>query len=88
MSADDGRFLVLRDALVQIAIWGKADHDYATLLGSEVAALRDALDELNDGKFLPVERRHRTRHVKLAAAATQGDAQNYTDLIRRLGNLA
>ncbi len=36
----------LREVLVKLIAYAKDDHQYAVMLGNELAALRDALDEL------------------------------------------
>jgi hypothetical protein len=64
----------------------KDDHDYCSTLGNEIAALRDALQELSGGKFLPILERHRARMWGIAAELKAHDSSVIDDLIRRLLN--
>jgi hypothetical protein len=74
----------LRDVIATLVVYLKDDHDYAVTLGNELAALRDALQELSDGKFLPLLEKHRARMRGATAGLTSEIAASYDELIRRV----
>jgi DNA-binding FrmR family transcriptional regulator len=74
----------LRNVITALLEYAKDDHDYCVSIGNEIAALRDALDELSSGKFLPILEKHRQRMLGLTAPIKARDASDYDELIRRL----
>ena len=62
----------------------KVDHEYSVMLGNELAALRDALQELSDGKFLPILEKHRARMRETTAGLRAADSASYDELIQRV----
>lgn len=72
----------LREVLVKLIAYAKDDHKYAYMLGNELAALRDALDELSGGKFKPIWEKH---SAKMKAKTKQVEEEidaDYDELMR------
>lgn len=74
----------LRKIIAELVLYAKEDHDYCVTLGNELAALRDALQELSGGKFLAILERHRKRMQETTTSLKLRDASQYDELIRRL----
>ncbi len=75
---------LLREVIALLVQYQKTEHEYATMLGNEIAALRDALQELSDGKFLPILEKHRRRMQERVSQVAASDSQSYDELIRRV----
>lgn len=76
----------LREVLVKLIACAKNDHQYAVMLGNELAALRDALDELSGGKFKPIWDKH---SAKMRAKTKQLEDEigaDYDELIRQISS--
>jgi hypothetical protein len=56
------------------------------MIGNELVALRDALQELSQGKFQPILDRHRASIGAKTAELGASILSDYDDLIRRIEN--
>jgi hypothetical protein len=74
----------LRDAMAMMLELTKQEKVYSETLGNEVAALRDALQELSGGKFLPILERHRARMRETTAGQILGGSAEYDEIIRQV----
>lgn len=75
---------VLRDVIAMMLEQAKHDQKYCESLGNEIAALRDALDELSGGKFLPILEKHRARMQEITAGNIAAGSAGYDELIRKV----
>jgi hypothetical protein len=75
---------LLRDVVATMLQYAKHDREYAVALGNEIAALRDALQELSGGKFLPILEKHRARMQETTASLRDADSASYDELIQRV----
>jgi hypothetical protein len=62
----------------------KEDRKEYVMLSNEVAALRNALQELSGGKFQPLLEKHRRRIEEKAAVAGATDLSDYDEKIRQV----
>ena len=62
----------------------KQEQAYSAALGNEIAALRNALDELSDGKFLPLLQKQRARMTDATAAIAAADSARSDEQIRQV----
>ena len=76
----------LRQVLVRLLQEMKEDHKYSTMLGNELAALRDALDELSHGQFKPIMEKHVAAMRAKTSAVEAELTATYDDLIRKIQN--
>lgn len=74
----------LRDVVVMLFEKAKHDQVYFENLGNEIAALRDALEELSGGKFLPILKKHRTRMQEVNAGARDVGFAGYDRIIQQV----
>lgn len=74
----------LRNFIAVLFQYIKDDHIYAMELGNEIAALRDALQELSGGKFLPILEKQRVRMQATTAAVVAADVASYDEIIRKV----
>ncbi len=74
----------LRDVVLALAQLAKDDHLYCAMLGNEIASVRDSLQELSEGKFVPILNRHRARFQEITAPEVRHDASDYDALIELL----
>ena len=74
----------LCEIVLALIVYAKDDHDYCVTLGNEIAALRDALDEISQGRFLPILERHRKRMREIASELKVRDSSVYDELILKL----
>ena len=76
----------LRNFIAFLFEYIKNDHIYAVALGNEIAALRDALQELSGGKFLPLLEKHRARMQETTAGVRTEDVASYDEVIQKVKN--
>ena len=74
----------LRDVIAMMLEQAKHDQMYAETLGNEVAAVRDALQESSDGKFLPILEKHRAHMREITAGQIAVGSAGYDELIRKV----
>jgi hypothetical protein len=74
----------LREAMAMVLELAKQEKVYSETLGNEIAALRDALQELSGGKFLPILEKHRARMRETTAGQIAGGSAGYDQLIRQV----
>jgi hypothetical protein len=74
----------LRKAMVVLAEYLKEDHKYSVMLGNELAALRDALQDLSDGKFKPIFEKHLAKMKTKTKQAEEDVIADYDELIRQI----
>jgi hypothetical protein len=74
----------LREVIVTIIEHVKQNRVYCVKIGNEVAAFRNALQELTGEKFLPLLGKHQIRIQEIAAALGGADAQYFDALIQQV----
>jgi hypothetical protein len=74
----------LRDVMAMMLELTKQEKVYSETLGNEVAALRDALQELSGGKFLPILEKHRARMRETTAEQIVDGSAEYDEIIRKV----
>lgn len=75
---------VLRDVIAMMLEKAKHDQAYSAALGNEIAALRDALQELSGGKFLPILEKYRARMQETNAGPSAAGSAGYDEIIRQV----
>jgi len=75
---------LLRGMLVMAFEHLKMHRQDILALGSEVAALRDALDEASRQRFLALLQKHREESASRAAALESDLIRGYDEILRRL----
>ncbi len=75
---------ILRSVVANIFQYLKADRQEYEMLSNQVAAMRNALDELSKGEFKPImEKQVRLLEQKIAAAGVSS-ASDYDEIIRKV----
>jgi hypothetical protein len=74
----------LRAVVATVFEYLKADRKDYVMLSNEMAALRNALEELSEGKFQPLLEKHRKIIEERARAAGVGDSSDYDGIIHRV----
>jgi hypothetical protein len=75
---------LLRELLVKVFEFLKANHQDVLQLGVEIAALRDALDEASRQRFLALLEKHREESAARSAALESALLRAYDEIIRRV----
>jgi hypothetical protein len=75
---------VLRSVVANIFQHLKADREEYEMLSNHVAAMRNALNELSDGKFEPLMEKHVRLLEQRIATARASSAGDYDEIIRRV----
>jgi hypothetical protein len=75
---------ILRSVVVNIFQHLKADREEYIMISNQLAALRNALDELSKGEFKPIMEKHVKLLEQELAAAGLGGATDYDEMIRRV----
>jgi hypothetical protein len=73
----------LHTAVAMIFSFLKQDRKDLQLLSDEVAALRNALEELSGGKFQPILEKHRKRTQGKGSAVASADESTFDAIIFR-----
>jgi hypothetical protein len=73
----------LHTAFVMVFSFLKQDRKDIQLLSDEVAALRNALEELSGGKFQPILEKHRKRIQGKGSAVASADESAFDAIILR-----
>lgn len=75
---------ILRSVVANIFQYLKADRQEYEMLSNQVAAMRNALDELSKGEFKPImEKQVRLLEQKIAAVGVSS-ASDYDEIIRKV----